>query len=218
MSDETYTLVAKARERTGSRYSKRIREAGGLPAVVYGRGKDPVSITLDAKETISHIAKGEKVFELTLDGSDARQHVIVKDLQYDYLGTNIVHADLARIELTDRVDVSVPLHLVGDAPGLRTSGAIMTHPVTQLELNVLVTNLPDFIEVDVSEMQAGDVIHAGDVKLPKDTMKLLSDPEGVVAHVVVQAEDAGDGEEAEVSGDAAQPEVLGEKKDEGGEG
>jgi large subunit ribosomal protein L25 len=94
----------------------------------------------------------------------------------------------------------------------------MTHPVTQLELNVLVTNLPDFIEVDVSEMQAGDVIHAGDVKLPKDTMKLLSDPEGVVAHVVVQAEGAGDGEEAEVSGDAAQPEVLGEKKDEGGEG
>ena len=218
MSDETHILSAKARERTGTRYSKRIREAGGLPAVVYGRGKDPVSVTLDAKETISYITKGEKVFELTLDGSDARQHVIVKDLQYDYLGTNIVHADLARIELTDRVDVSVPLHLVGDAPGLRTAGAIMTHPVTQLELNCLVTNLPDFIEVDVSEMQAGDVIHAGEVKLPKDTMKLLSDPEGVVAHVVVQTEAPVEGEEAEVSGDVAEPEVVGEKKEDEEEG
>lgn len=217
MSDETHTLKAQSRERTGSRYCKRIREAGGLPAVVYGHGKDPVSITLDNKEAVGHINKGEKVFELALEGSDARQHVLVKDLQFDYLGTNIVHADLARIELTDRINVSVPLHLVGDAPGLRTAGAIMTHPVTQLELNCLVTNLPSFIEVDVSEMQAGDVIHAGEVKLPKDTMKLLSDTEGVVAHVVIQAEAPVEGEEAEVAGDAAQPEVLGEKKEEEGE-
>lgn len=217
MSDETHTLTARPRERTGSRYCKRIREAGGLPAVVYGRGKDPVSITLDSKEAVGHISKGEKVFELALEGSDARQHVVLKDLQFDHLGTNIVHADLARIELTDRIDVMVPLRLVGDAPGLKVAGAIMTHPVTELELNCLVTNLPSYIEVDVSEMQAGDVIHAGEVKLPKDTMKLLSDPEGVVAHVVVQAEEPVEGEEAEVAGDAAQPEVVGEKKDDEGE-
>ncbi len=78
MSDETHTLKAQARERTGSRYCKRIREAGGLPAVVYGHGRDPVSITLDNKEAVGHITKGEKVFELVLDGSDPRQHVIVK--------------------------------------------------------------------------------------------------------------------------------------------
>ncbi len=218
MSDETHILKAQARERTGSRYCKRIRESGGLPAVVYGHGRDPVSITLNAKDAIKHITKGEKVFELTLEGSDARQHVLVKDLQFDYLGTNIVHADFARIELTDRINVSVPLRLVGDAPGLKTAGAIMTHPVTQLELNCLVTNLPSFIEVDVSGLEAGSVIHAGEVKLPKDTMKLLSDTDGVVAHVVVQAEaPAEEGEEAQVSGDATEPEVMGEKKDDEGE-
>jgi len=214
MSDETHTLKAQARERTGSRYCKRIREAGGLPAVVYGHGKDPVSLTLDAKEAIGHITKGEKVFELTLDGSEARQHVLVKELQFDYLGTNIVHADLARIELTDRINVSVPLRLVGDAPGLKTAGAIMTHPIIQLELNCLVTNLPSFIEVDVTALEAGDVIHAGEVTLPKETMKLLSDADGVVAHVVVQAEAPTEGEEAEVSAEDAAPEVVGEKKEE----
>ena len=175
MSDTTTQLSAKKRERTGSRYSQRIRNAGGLPAVVYGHKEEPISISLDAHEAIMHITRGEKVFELDIEG--ASQHVLLKDLGYDYLGTNIIHADFARVDLNERVQTKAHLRFIGDALGLKTSGAIMMHPSTELELDVLVSNIPDHIDVDVSEMEVGDIIHASDVKLPLESMKLLTDPE-----------------------------------------
>lgn len=211
MSNTTTQLSAKKRERTGSRYSQRVRNAGGLPAVVYGHKEEPVSITLDAHETIMHLSKGEKVFELDIEG--AKQHVLLKDLGYDYLGTNIIHADFARVDLNERVDVNVHLRFVGEAEGLKTSGAIMMHPHTEIELNVLVTNLPDHIDVDVSGMKVGDVMHASDVKLPLDTMKLVTDEDTIVAQIVMKAVQEDEGEAGEVGADGASPEVIKEKKE-----
>ncbi len=211
MSDTTPMLVAEKRERTGSRYSRRLRDAGSLPAVVYGHKEAPVSIAVNMHETMQHLKKGEKLVELELDG--AKQHVILKDLGYDYLGSNIIHADFARVSLDERVNTKAHLTFIGDAVGLKTSGAIMMHPTTELELNVLITNLPDHIDVDVSGMEVGDVIHASDVKLPLDSMQLLTDPDTIVAQIVLKAVQADDTESGEVSADGAAPEVIGEKKD-----
>ncbi|MDF1809523.1 MAG: 50S ribosomal protein L25 [Phycisphaerales bacterium] len=211
MSDTTTEMSATMRERTGSRYSQRIRNAGGLPAVVYGHKEEPVSITLDAHTAIGYISKGEKVFHLDLEGT--KQYVLLKDLGYDYLGTNIIHADFARVDMNERVDTRAHLKFVGEAEGLKITGAIMMHPITELELNCTVTNLPDDIAVDVSEMQVGDVIHASDVKLPLDTMKLVTDPSAIIAQIVMKAVQADEGESAEVGDDAAQPEVIAEKKE-----
>ncbi|MHA7813711.1 MAG: 50S ribosomal protein L25 [Phycisphaerales bacterium] len=211
MSDTTTLLSAQKRERTGSRYAQRVRNAGGLPAVVYGHKEEPVSITLNAHETIGHISKGEKVFELDIEGT--KQHVLLKDLGYDYLGTNIIHADFARVDLNERVHTNAHLRFIGDAQGLKTAGAIMMHPATELELDVLVSNIPDHIDVDVSEMEVGDIIHASDVKLPLETMKLLTDPETIVAQIVLKAVQDDDGEAGEVGADGAEPEVINEKKE-----
>lgn len=211
MSDTTTLLSAQKRERTGSRYAQRVRNAGGLPAVVYGHKEEPVSITLNAHETIGHISKGEKVFELDIEGT--KQHVLLKDLGYDYLGTNIIHADFARVDLNERVHTNAHLRFIGDAQGLKTAGAIMMHPATELELDVLVSNIPDHIDVDVSEMEVGDIIHASDVKLPLETMKLITDPETIVAQIVLKAVQDDDGEAGEVGADGAEPEVINEKKE-----
>jgi len=211
MSDKTTEMSASVRERTGSRYSQRIRNAGGLPAVVYGHKEEPVSITLDAHTAIGYISKGEKVFHLDLEGT--KQYVLLKDLGYDYLGTNIIHADFARVDMNERVDTRAHLKFVGEAEGLKISGAIMMHPITELELNCTVTNLPDDIAVDVSEMQVGDVIHASDVKLPLDTMKLVTDPDAIIAQIVMKAVQEDEGESAEVGAEGAQPEVIAEKKE-----
>ncbi|HCT46377.1 MAG: 50S ribosomal protein L25 [Phycisphaerae bacterium] len=211
MSDTTTMLSAQKRERTGSRYAQRVRNAGGLPAVVYGHKEEPVSITLDAHTAIGLISKGEKVFELDIEG--AKQHVLLKDLGYDYLGTNIIHADFARVDLNERVDTKAHLRFVGEAKGLKTSGAIMMHPHTEVELNVLISNLPDHIDVDVSEMEVGDVIHASDVQLPLDSMKLLTDPETIVAQIVLKAVQEEEGEAGEVAADGAEPQVISEKKE-----
>lgn len=211
MSDTTTLLSAQKRERTGSRYSQRIRNAGGLPAVVYGHKEDPVSITLDAHTAIGHISKGEKVFELDIEG--AKQHVLLKDLGYDYLGTNIIHADFARVDLNERVNTKAHLRFIGEAEGLKTSGAIMMHPLNEVELNVLISNLPDHIDVDVSDMQVGEVLKASDVKLPLESMKLLTDPDAIVAQIVLKALQTEEGEAGEVAADGAEPEVINEKKE-----
>src|SRR5688572_1126775 len=132
MHEKSPELTAKKRERVGSRYSSRIREQGGLPAIVYGHKEEPVPVSLDAREALAHITKGEKVFRLRMDGTKGEpQTVLLKELQFDYLGSRIVHADFARVSLTDRVTVKVPVHLIGEAKGLKTAGAILMHPTSE---------------------------------------------------------------------------------------
>lgn len=213
MHDETTILKAKLREHTGSRYSKRIREQGGLPAIVYGHKKDPVAVTLDAKEAITMIHKGEKVYTLDIEGGKP-ETVLLRELQFDYLGSNIVHCDLSRVDLTDRVSISVAIHLVGEAVGLKKSGTILMQSATEIDLECTVTNLPEFIEVDISDLDVGDVLHASDVTLPKETMVLLSDPKAVLASITVRhIEEESTDESGDVT-EAAAPEVITEKKDE----
>lgn len=211
MHENAPLLAATRREHVGSKYAARIRNAGRLPAIVYGHGEEPVPVSVDAKDAISHIVKGEKVFEMSLDGK--KEYVLLKDLGYDHLGTNVIHADFARVRLDERVRTRTHVKLVGEAKGLKKAGAILMHPVTELELECQVTNLPDFIELDVSDLDVGASIYAGDVKLPKSTMVLLTDPKAVLAHIVVQGEMVVSAE-AGAAGTASQPEVIGAKKDE----
>lgn len=211
MHEDAPVLSAKLRDRVGSRYAKRIRETGGLPAVVYGHKEDPQPVTIDAHEAMRHISKGEKVFTMDIEGK--QQFVLLKDLGYDYLGTNVIHADFARVDLDERVDTRAHLKFVGEPKGLKKAGAVLMHPVNELELNCLVTNLPDLIEVDVSGMDVGDVIHAGEIELPVKTMELLTDPDTVVVQVIMKAEEPEEtGEAASVEG-GAEPEVLTAKKE-----
>ncbi len=217
MSD-TATLQATVRDRLGSRYTRRIREAGGLPAIVYGHGKDPLPIQVDSRDALRQFHKGHKLFELKVEGQGAGEtnYVLLKDLQFDHMGTNIVHCDFARVDLDERIETRVSLAFIGDAKGLGSAGAIMMHPQEVIEIECLITNMPDQIEVDISDMDVGDILHAGDVKLPLPTMVLLTDPDMIIAQIVVQVEVEAEGEEAEVDATGAEPEVVGEKKDEEG--
>jgi large subunit ribosomal protein L25 len=217
MHENAPVLTAKKRERLGSRYATRLREQGSLPAIVYGHKEDPVPVAVDARTTLGLIHKGEKVFQLQMDGGSP-QTVLLKDVQFDYLGTRIVHCDFARVSLTDRVTVSVPVRLVGEAKGLKTAGAILMHPTGELEIECIVTDIPDFIELEISDLDVDHAITAADVKLPKENMKLVTDPHAICAQVLVQGAGPAAAEQAVVETAAAQPEVIREKKKEEGEG
>ena len=209
--NEAPKLTANTRERTGSRYSQRLRTQGGLPAILYGHGQTPEPLTMPAKETLEHIHKGEKLFRLALNG--AEQFVLLRDVQFDHLGTNIVHADFSRVDPNERVHVKLPVHLIGEAVGLKIAGAILIHPVMQLDVECMVSNIAEFIEVDISGLEAGGTIYASQITLPNASMKLLSDPQGVVAHIVVQVAVDTSAEASTVGGaGGAQPEVIREKK------
>lgn len=218
MHEKAPTLTAQHREKLGTRYNDRLRAKGGLPAVVYGRGKDPVPIALEHREATRLIQKGEKIFRLDFPGAkdlDEGQMVLLKDLQFDHLGTNIVHADFARVSLTDRIRTKVPVHLVGEARGLKQAGAILMHPTNELVIECLVTELPDAIEVNIAELDVGHAVSAAEVKLPNPSMKMMTDGHAIVAQIVIQQELAV-AEATAVGADAQQPEVITAKKPEEG--
>lgn len=215
MHEKAHVVNVKKRERLGTRYCERIRKAGGLPAIVYGHGEAPIPVYLaESKDAVRKIIGGEKVFRMNLEGGFSEQVVLLKDLQFDYLGSNIVHADFARVDLNELVKAKVPVHLIGEAKGLKTTGAIMMHPISEVEVECRVADLPDFVEVRIDELDVGHAITAGEIKLPTADMKMLTDPHALVAQIIIQLE-IKVGEEAAAATGGAEPEVITAKKVDG---
>ncbi len=209
---KSYTLDAKRREKVGSKYAQRVRAAGGLPVVVYGHGHEPLALFVDAKETIKHLEKGEKVFGINIEGEKGEQTVLLRDLQFDYLGTNIIHADLALVDLNEQVEVSVHVKLVGDAVGLSKANTVLLHPHTEVDIRCTVATLPEELRLDISGLDVGESLHASEVELPEG-VEMLSDADLVLATIHETKEEEASAEAGEADGDAA-PERIGEKKGE----
>jgi large subunit ribosomal protein L25 len=208
MAKQSIQLTAQPREGLGSRKTKRLRDQGLIPGVVYGHKEAVVPVTLPKKELTTHIDRGAHVFDLALDGRTEK--VLVKDVQYDHLGLEILHIDFARVSLDERVEVTVPLELKGTPKG-EAEGGVLQQIVNELEIECLVTEIPDNVTHSVSEMGIDDVVQISDLKLPAGA-KALQDPDLIVAMVKVIAE-----EEAAPAADAgaAEPEVIGRKPEEG---
>ena len=219
MLQKTPVLQAQNRDKTGTRYCDRLRSKGQLPAVVYGHKQAPVSIVLNFKEAISHFNKGEKIFRLGFDGAKEKeggQVVLLKDLQFDHLGTNIVPADFARVDLNERIRTRVSIHLIGEAKGLKTAGAILMHPTNEVVVECVVTELPEFIELNIADLDVDQQISAAQLKLPGANMKMITDPHAILAQIVIQQEIVV-GEATAAATGAAEPEVLTAKKPAEGE-
>lgn len=206
MAKQAIQISGKARPELGSRANKRLRDSGMLPGVVYGHKETVVPVTLPRKELVNHLHRGAHVFDLSLDGKSEK--VLVKDVQYDHLGLEVLHVDFARVSLDERVEVNVPLELKGTPKG-EADGGVLQQMVSDLEIECLVTEIPDLITHNVSEMAIDDVLHISDLKLPAG-VRALQDPEVIVAMVKVIEEEA-PAEAAE--GAAAEPEVIGRKAD-----
>lgn len=207
-----HTLLAQRRERIGSRYAQRERSKGRLPAVLYGHGQNPVSITLDSKEANRYFHSGEKVFTIELPGEDKGQTVILKDLQFDHLGTNVVHVDLARVDLDEEIFANVHINLQGEAIGLKKADAILTFPNKELRIRCTVRTLPDHLDVDISQLDLGQAIHCRDIVLPAG-VTLAEDPDAIVAAITQVKEQVVEAEAATADGAPAQPEVITAKKE-----
>lgn len=211
----THTLQAERRDKKGSRYAKRERGAGKLPCVLYGQGKDPAHLNLNHKEALRCFELGERVFNIELSEESKTQTVLLKDLQFDHLGTNVVHCDLMRVNLDDIVEANVHLHLVGDPKGLKTAGAVLVQKMNEIPVTCRVSDIPEEIRMDISDLGADDYLTAADIKLP-DGLTLDCDPETVAVIINVKAEqESEEGTESEaVEAGGAEPEVIKAKKDE----
>jgi large subunit ribosomal protein L25 len=203
-------ITAQPRSEMGSRANKRLRDKGLLPGVVYGHKEAVVPVTLPRKEVVGHLEHGAHVFDLQLDGKSEK--VLVKEVQYDHLGAEVIHVDFARVSLDERVEVTVPLELKGTPKG-EDEGGVLQQMISDLEIECLVTDIPDVIRHNVSEMGLDSVLYIKDLQLPPG-VKALQDEDLIVAQVrEVQEEEA-----APVEGDAAEPEIIGRKPEDGEEG
>ena len=209
MSIETPQVKIELREKLGTRYAQRLRKNGRLPASIYGAGSDPVSVSVDEKEIITHLRHGSHVMKLDNgDGSPAT--VLVKDLQFGYLGDNLIHIDFARVNLTQVVKVNAKLEITGQPTQGSEIGAMLEIIRPEVEIECMVKDIPGSILVDLSTVE--EVFTVGDLELP-DGVKAMIDDARHIAHITFVKEEVVEEEPVEdetVEGEESTPEVIGD--------
>ena len=169
MTSLKFELDAEVRQDLGKGASRRLRHANNVPAIIYGAGEEPLSLTLNHDKVA--IALAQEAFYshiLTVNVAKKREKVILKAVQRHPSRHRIQHIDFLRIKADQKLKMNVPLHFIGEdkAPGLK-KGGIFTHSITDIEVSCLPRDLPEFIEVDVSALDIDETIHLSDLKMPK---------------------------------------------------
>jgi len=165
-----YVLEAKAREDKGKGASRRLRRlANQVPAIIYGGNKEPQNISL-VHNDISHALENEGFYShiITINVDGTSEQVILKDLQRHPAKPYVTHADFLRVDATHKLTTRVPLHFINEATsiGVKGQGGIVSHILTDLEIQCLPKDLPEYIEVDLARLELGQILHISDITLP----------------------------------------------------
>jgi len=207
-------VAAEARESRGKNEARRVRVSGRIPAVIYGAFQDPRAVSLNPKDIlrIIHSKTGHNsIFDVEIAGVE-KTPVIVAEEQYHPVKGTLMHIDLKRIDLTRKLKVSVPIHVTGEAKGVKQQGGVLDVVTKRVEIECIPDDIPDQFDVDVTELMIGTNIRVSDLPL-KSGVRVLTAPEAVIAHVVGIREEA----VAEAAPAVAEPEVAKKgKKDEPG--
>jgi large subunit ribosomal protein L25 len=207
---ESVQLAAQKRDGRGSRAAERLRKQGRIPAVVYGHKEATVSVSVLAEDFLDAYRHGSRVVNLQTDGSG--ETALIREIQWDPLGKDILHIDFARVAADERVHVDVRIELRGTAPGVN-AGGVLDQPMHTLAIECLALNMPESIRVSIAELQIDGAIHVKDLHLPPD-VKALDDPDAVVVHVKAPQVEAA---APAAPGETAEPELIGRQKAEEGE-
>jgi len=205
------TLEVSRREKSGKEVAKKLRAAGKVPAVVYGGHKEPVAIEVDRKSVSELVQKSEhgirSIFLLKMSGTDQQRHAMIKDIQIDPVSRRMTHIDFVRVVMDEVVRVTVPVHIVGTAIGVK-EGGILDWQIRDLHVECLPNAIPDKLDVDVTALGSHDYLRVSDLKLPEG-VKVLEDLERVVVGVThLRAEVVEPTAEAAATATPAEPEVI----------
>lgn len=203
---ETPTLTGKQRKASGSRAAARLRRTGKLPGIVYGHKIDPEAVTLDSRDTATLLDRGTHLVNLDIEGKV--QACLFKDAQYDHLGSTLIHVDLTRVDLSERVKVHVEVELRGTPKGIG-EGGVLRSGLKELEVECMVSAIPEKIRVEIGDLELDQVLHVKDLKLEAG-LTALSDSEAVIAMVRKPTVKAEETEEAAAEAEApsTEPEVI----------
>lgn len=221
---EAFVVEAAPREERGKHAARRTRRTGQVPAVLYGGKQEPVAMSVNARQ-VARILRSETghntIFKVQVSGRKDEQ-AMLKDWQVDPVSGALLHVDLLRIAMDVRMRVKVPVHTFGEPEGVKLQGGIFEMVTREVELECLPTDIPEEFKVDVSALTIGKQLRAADLPLDPNKIKLITDPQRVLAHVVIlkKEEEAATPEAVAAATEAtpAEPEVIKKGKKEAEEG
>lgn len=220
---KSFTITAVARSDVGKGASRRLRRADQIPGIVYGGGKEPKMIAI-AQNLLLRLLAEESFYTqiLNLDIEGNKEHVILRDLQRHPFKPKVLHIDLQRISATEKITMKIPLHFVGAelAPGVKVGGGVVSRLLSDIEVRCLPKDLPEFIEVDLSNFELNQTIHLSELNLPPNIEVIDSlhgeDQPVVTLHVprvVVEEEATPTSAKVPVIGEEATKETEGESNE-----
>ena len=209
------TLTAQRRARTGKGAGRRARAGGKVPAIVYGRGMEPVPVEVDRRDLVTalHTEAGMNVLlDIQIDGETTL--ALTRELQRDPVRGTLLHADFVKVDRTQAIEIEVPVQLIGEAAGVR-EGGVLEHQLFTLHVRCLPTEVPEHISADISALGIGESLKVGDLE-GSEAFEVLNDPDAVLATIAAPVSEeeleameaavaGGEPEAAEVS---QQPEVA----------
>ncbi len=213
-----FRVQAKQREGRGKNDARRARREGMVPITIYGGGAETVAAVAPLRDLAAILrteAGRNTIFTVEVDGVGATE-VMFHDRQIDPVKGRLIHADLTRLVKGQKIEVTVPLHLVGEPVGVKEKQGVLEQIIREIEIRCEPREIPDALDVDVSHLNVHDTLHVSDIKV-SEGVEILTDAEQVIATVGIVKEEVeapvlGEGEEP------AEPEVIGKgKKDEEGE-
>lgn len=177
-------LQAEIREGTGKELAKKLRRQGKIPGVFYGHDETPVSIVLDERNALKILTTESGLIDFQI-GKKKKRKVIIKEVQTDPVRQSLVHVDIMGVRLEEKITISVAVHIKGEAIGVKEQGGILHQYLREIEVSCLPLNIPDHIEVDVSNLKVGDTITLGTLSI--ENVELLGDLEQPIVNVMMPA-------------------------------
>jgi large subunit ribosomal protein L25 len=214
----TVALGAERRTGRGKGPARQLRLNGRIPAVIYGHGREPESLSLsekDLEQALTGIAAGSTVFDLSIDGATVK--ALIREIQRHPVRPRIVHVDFLEVHAGEKVTVEVPLHLTGTPDGVRNAGGVLDQLMRQVKIKVEPTEIPAHIEVDVTNLRVGTSLHVSD--LPPGNYEILEEATDTICTVVAPRieEEPVVAAAAAAPEEAAEPELIRKPKEEEGE-
>lgn len=219
-------LKVKKRLRLGKSGAREVRKEGNVPAILYGKGKEPLPLVInpgDLKTALSTESGRNTLLDLEIEGDDnnSNELSLLRDIQVDYLSAKPIHLDLLSVDMKEKLDVRVPLKINGRAEGLK-EGGMLEVLVREISMKCIPDNIPNSIEVEVTPLQIGDSIHVGDLDLPEGVEALIDEeepvltvimPKGMTTETVLPEDEEGDeGEESAKEGEEKEGEQTAESE------
>jgi large subunit ribosomal protein L25 len=205
---EKVVVKAEKRETRGKNVSRRLRAEGKIPVVVYGGGSQSIAAAASLSDLAAILrtdAGVNTVFSLDIEGEGIND-VIFQDRQIDAVIGRMIHADLRRFAKGEKIEMTVPIHLLGHPEGLQEEGAVLSQALREIKVLCEPANTPESIDIDVTNLNAGDSIHVSDLKIP-DGVEIHDDPETLVASIITVKEVELEPQVEE----GGEPEVVGEE-------